>query len=462
MTAPAAERLDRFYRGVRGVARFWMWFFFKRVDVRHPERIPRTGPVLLCVNHPNNMIDSLLVGTAVRRKVHFMATGRLFKNALLGRFLRAAGAIPVYRKQDDPHNMGKNVEAFAAVYASFDGDGVVAIYPEGTTHAEARVQRIKTGAARIALDYEIRRPGGLTIVPVGLSFEARKSFQGRVLVAFGPAVPVAPYAAELARDPAKAVEELTRAIQWAMEAQVVHVDRIEATALVRAVDELYHDTLVRALREDKGLAARQIDPFRIERTIVDAVEHFRTRDPERVEHIWQRIQAYRSLLAQYRLRDDAVRARAEGAPRRPLRWSWRAGLGFVPFAYGAVVNGLPYIVPRWLAHRFATHETDYATIRLLAGIVAIPVFWGAETWLVYRLAGVRWAAVFALSLPLSGVLAYRYLRGVAHLRRAARFTRLSLRQAGAARFLVAERQAILAELERAKTDYFTATRGSSF
>ena len=53
----------------------------------------------------------------------------------------------------------------------------MAIYPEGTTHAEARVQRIKTGAARIALDYEASHPGELTMIPVGLSFEARKSFR---------------------------------------------------------------------------------------------------------------------------------------------------------------------------------------------------------------------------------------------------------------------------------------------
>ena len=31
--------MDRFYRGFRGVARFWLWFFFKRVGIRHPERV---------------------------------------------------------------------------------------------------------------------------------------------------------------------------------------------------------------------------------------------------------------------------------------------------------------------------------------------------------------------------------------------------------------------------------------
>jgi 1-acyl-sn-glycerol-3-phosphate acyltransferase len=89
------ERMDRFYRTVRAVTRFWLWFFFKSVDARHPERVPHEGPVLLCINHPNNFIDSLVVGAAVRRKVHYLATAALFRRRLLARFLLAAGAIPV-------------------------------------------------------------------------------------------------------------------------------------------------------------------------------------------------------------------------------------------------------------------------------------------------------------------------------------------------------------------------------
>jgi len=42
---------------MRVIARFWIWFFFERVEVRHPS----VGPMRLCINHPNNLIDSLLV-----------------------------------------------------------------------------------------------------------------------------------------------------------------------------------------------------------------------------------------------------------------------------------------------------------------------------------------------------------------------------------------------------------------
>src|SRR3989442_12088224 len=76
----ARSGLGPFYAVVRVIARFWIWFFFERVEVRHRERVPRMGPVLLCINHPNNLIDSLLVGSVLPRKVHYLATAALFRN----------------------------------------------------------------------------------------------------------------------------------------------------------------------------------------------------------------------------------------------------------------------------------------------------------------------------------------------------------------------------------------------
>src|SRR5262245_48601442 len=457
------EPVDLFYRVVRGIGRFWLWFFFKRVDVRHLERVPRAGPVLLCCNHPNNLIDSLVIGTNLPRKVHYMATAALFRNRLMARFLHSAGTIPVYRREDDPDKMDRNVDTFAACHAAFDAGQVVVIYPEGTTHSEARVQRIRTGAARIALAYEARRPGALAVIPTGLTFEARKSFRGRVLVSFGPLIPVSPHADTYQKDPAKAVDALTTSIQEAMEGQVVHVDRIDGAALVRAVEQLYRDQLVTELRRERGLSEREVDVLRLSRSIADAADYFRTREPERLERIWQHIQGYRGLLAEYRVRDETVRARLQHHPRLPRRilTGWEAILGLPVFAYGTLVNALPYSVPRWLARRRARKETDYATTRLLASIVAFPVFWGLEIWLVGRLLGVAWLLPFALSLPVSGLLASRYLSGAGRLRNQFRLGVLALRHGAAAKQLMAERQALMAELERAKDDYLDATKEGS-
>ena len=461
MSAP--ERMDGFYRAVRAIARFWLWFFFKAVDVRRPERVPREGPVILCINHPNNFIDSLVVGAAVRRKVHYLATAALFRHPLVARFLLAAGAIPVWRKQDNPEKIDRNADTFAACAAGFEHGALIATYPEGTTHAEARVQRLKTGAARIALAWEVAHPRTLAMVPVGLTFEARKSFRARVLVSFGARLPLHAYADAYREDPVKAVEALTRHLQEAMEAEVVNVERIDDARLLQAIETLYRDVLARAVMDARGVGPRGVDRVRLSRSIVEAIGWFKAREPARVEAIWQRIRTYRALLAQYHLRDETVRARLERLPaRHRIIYSWDAVVGFPFFLYGTLVNLLPYLVPRWLAQHMARKETDYATVRLLASIVAFPVFWGLQTWLVRSTAGGLVAALFALSLPLSGLIAYRYLAGAGRFGSRLRFAVLTATQSAAARRLVAEREAIVAELERATAEWLTATKGSSF
>ena len=141
---------------------------------------------------------------------------------------------------------------------------------------------------------------------------------------------------------------------------------------------------------------------------------------------------------------------------------WEAVLGLPVFAYGALVNALPFYVPRWLARRTARKETDYATTRFLASIVAFPRLLGPRD-----LAGGppsrrrRGSLPFALSLPVSGLLAFRYLVGAGRLRDQFRLGVLALRHGAAARQLVTERQALIAELERAKDDYLAATKASS-
>jgi glycerol-3-phosphate O-acyltransferase / dihydroxyacetone phosphate acyltransferase len=455
---------DSFYWGVRWVGRFWLWFFFRDVAVVRASLVPASGPVLLCINHPNNLIDSLLVGGVLPRKVHYLATAALFRNPLVARFLAACGAIPVYRKQDDPGKMDRNADAFAACFRALERGRLVGIYPEGTTHSESRVQRIKTGAARIALDYQASGRGApLTLIPVGITFEARKAFRGHVRLSFGEPIALAPYAPVYRDEPAKAVEALTTAIQWGMEAEILNVGRPERQDLVRAVEEIYRSDLIRELQEERGLGTRQIDPLRLSRAIADAAAHFEERDPERVARMWAAVLKYRAMLAAYHVRDQAVRARAQRPPARAqLRHSWEASIGLPFFAYGLVVNGLPYLLPRWLARRTARKETDYATTRLLASIVAFPLFWAIEIWIVWRLLGPAWALGFALSLPASGLLAYRYLGGMSRLRNQLRFGVLSLTHRQSATRLLAERQALVAELERAKDDYLAATRGSSF
>jgi len=301
------------------------------------------------------------------------------------------------------------------------------------------------------------------LIPVGLTFDARKSFRGRVRVAFGDPIAIEPYLRVYRESPIPAVDALTIAIQSGMQAEILHVDRVDRADLVRAVEDLYRSDLVQELQEERGLPLRAIDPLRISQTIADAIAYFEARDPDRVEQLSRELARYRALLAAYQVRDLAVRARLERRrPHRRIKRTWEASFGLPIFAYGALVNAPAYYLPRWLARRTARKETDYATTRLLASVVAVPLCWGLEIWIVWRFFGALWAGLFALSLPVTGILAYRYLGGARRLGSQIHFGLLSLTRRQAVSRLLEERQAIIHLLDQAKIDYFAATRGSTF
>ena len=205
----------------------------------------------------------------------------------------------------------------------------------------------------------------------------------------------------------------------------------------------------------RALSGRQIDPFQLSDSIAGALDHFRNHDPERVERLWQRILGYDAGLAAF----ETVRARLERtAERQRVARSWQTIIGLPLFSYGAAVNFLPYYLPGRLAGRMSRRQTDYATTRLFASMVAFPLFWALETSLVGWAAGFLWALAFFLSLPLGGLIAYRYLAGTGRLRHQLRFGALLLTRAQEARRLLAERRELVEELDRGKRDLGSAKR----
>src|SRR5262245_59225182 len=87
------------YALLRSVAATALRWFYSRIDAEGLDRIP-PGPALLAVNHPNALVDALVVATAIPGRVQFTARATLFTNPILAAFLRAAGVVPLIRAKD--------------------------------------------------------------------------------------------------------------------------------------------------------------------------------------------------------------------------------------------------------------------------------------------------------------------------------------------------------------------------
>src|SRR5688572_14831776 len=216
--------------------------------------IPEAGPVLLVANHPNSLLDPTLVVAAGRRPVRFLAKAPLFSDRKIGWLIRAAGAIPVYRRRDDPSLMARNDDSFDAVFQALGSGAAVGIFPEGVSHSEPSMAPLRTGAARIALGAVASTGRAFPIVPIGLSFREKDIFRSDAFV-----VRAAPLQwgdlASRGEDDVEAVRELTSRIDAALRGVTVNLTDWEDRPIVEGA--------VRIWEAEHGTPSRTVE--RLER-----------------------------------------------------------------------------------------------------------------------------------------------------------------------------------------------------
>ncbi len=349
--------------GPREPARLVRWLacrvaaVYYRIDHVGPPL--QDGPVLVLANHPNALLDPAIIWASAGRDLHFLGKAPLFAVPVFGWLLRWMGAIPTYRRVDDG-DTSRNVEMFRAVADALRRGAAVCVFPEGISHSMARLQPLKTGAARIALD-AASRGVPVSIVPIGLYFVRKWAFRSRVTVVVGE--PFGVDAADAAAGPAPdAVQRLTATIAKRLRALVVEADPFTDAVLVDRVDRIY-TAARRASREPADRVARR-------RAIAAGIARLRTADPERYEAIRERVQRYDARLKRFGLRNRDLDLRVALGPA--LRFALREGLAVLalfPLALaGLLVFAVPYQVTGLVTRRLESEPDVAATATALSGL----------------------------------------------------------------------------------------------
>lgn len=117
------------------------------------EKIPAEGGCVLVANHISHL-DPLTFAHFVYghgRLVRFLAKAEVFDVPVVGRVVRSAKQIPVYRLTTDAS------QAFTAAVDAVKAGECVVVYPEGTITRQPELwpMKGKTGAARIALSADV-------------------------------------------------------------------------------------------------------------------------------------------------------------------------------------------------------------------------------------------------------------------------------------------------------------------
>jgi len=371
-------------------------FVYYRIGYTGPRVVP-DGPVLLVANHPNSLLDAVLVLAAARRPVRFLAKAPLFNDPLTGWFVRLGGAIPVHRRQDAAEGAIRNEAMFASVQAALLAGDAIGLFPEGISHSGASLAPLKTGAARIALGAAHELGRAFPVVPVGLVFRAKDTFRSRALVVRGDPVAWDDLAGR-GNDDADAVHELTGRIEASLRRQTIN--------LQSWLDRPAVEVAARIWESERGAMPAQGDRvFRITESVRVLAQARGVSDPE-VPALVEGLTTHAQRLELLRLRPADLSADVSGW--RGVAWGVRTLPLVLPiWAALAVAGWLAFLVPYQLTgfviRRLTLTEDIRSTWKALLGALIYLLWMAAMALLAWRHSGWLLALLTVVALPVLGM-----------------------------------------------------------
>lgn len=146
---------------------------FFPTKIIHKERMPKKKKCIVASNHYSNL-DPVVCDIFFRRKFIFIAKVELFKNKLVGWFLKKIGGIPIDREKMSP-------STFKQTLYHLNKNHQVFIFPEGTRNKSGSEELgdVKVGLITFA------SKGEADIVPI-LLYQKPKVFRRNYIIVGEP------------------------------------------------------------------------------------------------------------------------------------------------------------------------------------------------------------------------------------------------------------------------------------
>jgi 1-acyl-sn-glycerol-3-phosphate acyltransferase len=367
--------------------------FFRRIDVVGEENIPASGPVIFAGNHPNALMDGwLLTARCGRWPIHFMANAKLWKYKLLGRMLDATGAVPVYRREEHDGEVD-NSAAFDKLFEVIEAGHCMGVFPEGVSHTESQLSKLKTGTARIALSVAARGKVTVTIIPCGLNYIHRHRFRSQVSIEFGePIVVDRSWRDRFVADERECVRELTDQLAAALTTVTLNAPDWSTLRFIQAARRLYKPSTAK-------LTPSQY--MELNRRFVASYVKY-GQEPDMLA-FRDDVENYQSRLEVLGLKDHQLRKPVSVA--KAFRRLAARSLMLMLLLPVAIPGALLHLPVAWIAavvgERFSYEQDDVATLKVFASITLLPLLYLLAAFFIGKHFGPIWAIVAVVGLTIS-------------------------------------------------------------
>ena len=369
--------------------------FFRRIETVNADVVPRGAGVIFVMNHPNGLIDPALVFVALPRKISFLAKSTLFRMPVISFLLKNVEPLPLSRRIDAAEDVSQNHKTIELCRQLLHRGGSIALFPEGVSHNSPKLLPMKTGAARIALGAASYKDNDndldVMIVPVGLFYTSKTTFRSEALLHFGE--PFAVPRVELGHDghPSKdAVKELTSRIETELRDVTVNAESDADLYAARMAEKIFAST---AANENLG----------------EKLDFLKTYiEDESSPALSTRVREFNSKVESFGLEPEhlslAQFSRA-GVIRQAFIQFWVLILLSPLAIFGAILHAPAYQLCKLVAYLYSRHGADdiASTVKVLAGMLFVPLTWLIAAVILYFLSGWKLALV---SIPFSFLAGY--------------------------------------------------------
>ena len=389
-----------FYETAKILVWIIRWFFYAKRTLVNSGRRLHKGPCILVSNHPGTLMDPLNVAVLMKRRVNFLANASLFTTPFSNWFFSTFYCIKLERYKDTGGKPLRNEEAFRMATTHLTNGGCLYMAPEGESHSGRHLNKIKTGAARIALNTEQANGFalGLTIFPVGLNYSDPGQFRSHLLTVMGEPIQVADFKGDWEADQIKSVRKLT-----------AHLKEHMAATLINAADKEEDQLLAKAeiiLQNEKAISGAQL--FGRSKEVLNKLQAWRSGKPDLYQSFKAKTDAYFQKLTSIGTSDMSVKGKVK-APIILIVLS-------VPFyLLGYLIHFLPAYFTKKMSDRLSTDPSWIPTYKVLGGLIIYPLTLILQYWMLRYLLfhflemGKWWKWIYIASIVPTGLLAEWFL-----------------------------------------------------
>ena len=388
---------------LRSLAQFVVYVYFRKTYIHNKENFELKGPTIIVSNHPNTLIDPVIIASYVKNPIFFLANAGLFKNHIAAKLLRYLYCIEVKRFEDTGSKSLDNTAAFDQSSQHLAANGNIYIAIEGTSYMERVLRPLKTGFARIGFQAITGHAKGqeIFILPIGLNYEKHDKSGFDLEINVGESIPFSHYLVDYDRNNQATIKDLTTEMRSVLEALVIHTEDLDEEALLLNIDALFCGKIKQNSR----------NVFEEHRSILQHIKKWKQKRSIAFNTWENMLSQFAALLDKYKL---SLKILSQVFYNTfPIKEKMiLACLGFPIYVYAWLNHFIAIWVPRWINKKLDLYVGYTSTVKILAAIILAPINHTLVFILISNYLSINLALINLLLLPVSFWFLFQYERNV--------------------------------------------------